>query len=188
MTARRQRLTCWAWRLTIAALLPASQKLTIDAEVNSGNRAVVWHQQLPLAPGLYQVRVAVRERQSGRAGSAMQWLEVPDLNARLTMSSLFLGERIPAALPEAKLAGTPRSVAIKVDHRFAHGSVLRFQTYVYNAAHGTAAPEVEMQARVFRNGIAIMVLPAAKLPTDTTSDQMRLPYWAEIALDKLAAG
>jgi len=51
-----------------------------------------------------------------------------------------------------------------------------------------ASPDIEIQARVYRNDIAIAVLPAAKLPTDTTADQTRLPYWAEIALDKLAVG
>ena len=165
------------------------QKLTIDADANSRNRPIVWNQQLPLAPGLYQVRVAVRERKSGRAGSAMQWLEVPDLaGARLNLSSLFLGERNPTELTETKLAGAPRSVTVNVDHHFTRGSVLRFQTYVYNAERGAAAPDVEMQARILRDDIALVVLPLAKLPTDTTLDQSRLPYWAEIPLDALAPG
>jgi len=30
-----------------------------------------------LPPGLYQVRVAVRDRESGRAGSAIGWIEIP---------------------------------------------------------------------------------------------------------------
>jgi hypothetical protein len=32
---------------------------------------------LPLPPGLYQVRFAVRDRQTGRTGSAMTWIEIP---------------------------------------------------------------------------------------------------------------
>jgi hypothetical protein len=32
---------------------------------------------LPLPPGLYQVRVAFRDRQTGRTGSAMAWVEIP---------------------------------------------------------------------------------------------------------------
>jgi len=40
-------------------------------------RFIKWTQTLPLPPGLYQVRVAVRDRQTGRTGSAMTWIEIP---------------------------------------------------------------------------------------------------------------
>ncbi|MGZ8842563.1 MAG: VWA domain-containing protein [Pyrinomonadaceae bacterium] len=54
------------------------QKLEIPREsVTSSDRFVRWNQSLPLPPGLYQVRVAVRDRQSGRTGSAMLWIENP---------------------------------------------------------------------------------------------------------------
>ena len=38
---------------------------------------IKWTQVLPLPPGLYQVRVALRDRQTGRTGSAMTWIEIP---------------------------------------------------------------------------------------------------------------
>lgn len=41
-------------------------------------RFIKWSQALPLPPGLYQVRVAVRDRQTGRTGSAMMWIEIPN--------------------------------------------------------------------------------------------------------------
>ena len=55
------------------------QKLDIPREVVSGNgdRFIKWTQSLPLPPGLYQVRVAFRDRQAGRTGSAMTWIEIP---------------------------------------------------------------------------------------------------------------
>ncbi|HEX8846499.1 MAG TPA: VWA domain-containing protein [Pyrinomonadaceae bacterium] len=171
------------------ALSSFKQKVTIDPEAKtSGNRAIVWNQQLPLAPGLYQVRVAVRERETGRVGTMMQWLEVPDLaSGRLHMSSLFLGERKAETTAE-KYATAPRALMVSVDRRFARSSVLRFQTYIYNATRETAAPDVEIQARVLRNDAPVMVLPPAKLPLDTTPDRMRLPFWSEIALDRLPPG
>ncbi|HEX8846498.1 MAG TPA: VWA domain-containing protein [Pyrinomonadaceae bacterium] len=151
-------------------------------------RAVVWNQQLKLQPGLYQVRVAVRERGSGRTGSAQQWIEVPDLAAgRLQMSSLFLGERKMVASDE-KLATAPRPIMVNVDHRFTRASVLRFQTYIYNAARGANAPDVEIQARVVRGDRVVVTTSPARVPTDTTKDLMRLPYWAEVALDQLPPG
>jgi VWFA-related protein len=55
------------------------QKLDIPREVTvaSGGRFIKWSQTLTLPSGLYQVRVAVRDRFSGRTGSAMTWIEIP---------------------------------------------------------------------------------------------------------------
>jgi VWFA-related protein len=165
--------------------------VTPDPSTQSQRLPVVWNQQLKLPPGLYQVRVAVRERSSGRTGGAQQWIEVPDLSAgRFSLSSLFLGERKAAARDE-KFATAPRPIMIDVDRRFTRSSVLRFQTYVYNAARGSAptnAPDVEIQTRVFRDNQVVVNAATVKLPTDTTKDLARLPYWAEIALDQLPPG
>lgn len=50
--------------------------------------------RLSLKPGLYQARIGVREPHSGRIGTAMAWVEVPDLRkAKLALSDLFLGGR-----------------------------------------------------------------------------------------------
>jgi len=55
------------------------QKLDIPREVvlAKDGRFIKWVQPLPLSPGLYQVRVAVRNRQIGRTDSAMTWIEIP---------------------------------------------------------------------------------------------------------------
>ena len=53
------------------------QKLDVPREAVAADPLVKWKQDLLLPPGLYQVRVAVRDRQSGRTGSAMTWIEIP---------------------------------------------------------------------------------------------------------------
>lgn len=55
------------------------QKLEIPRELvlSKDGRFIKWTQSLSLSPGLYQVRVAVRDRQTGRTGSAMAWIEIP---------------------------------------------------------------------------------------------------------------
>ncbi len=171
------------------------QVLTVTPDPSAENlrQPVVWNQQLSLPPGLYQVRVAVRERATGRTGGAQQWIEVEDISAgRFSLSSLFLGER-KAARPDEKFATAngPSPVRVNVDRRFPRSSVLRFQTYVYNAPRGAggAAPDVEIQARVLqRDGRPAVTVAPARLPTDTTKDLTRLPYWAEVALDHLPPG
>jgi VWFA-related protein len=55
------------------------QKLEVprEAVLAKGGRFIKWSQSLILPPGLYQVRVAVRDRQSKRTGSAIGWIEIP---------------------------------------------------------------------------------------------------------------
>jgi VWFA-related protein len=149
---------------------------------------VVWNQQLKVQPGLYQVRVAVRERSTNRTGSAMEWVEIPPLApAKFSMSSLFLGERATAATPSAKRAAGPEPVRVDVDHRFARTSVLRFQTYVYNAlsAAPNAQPDVWISAQILRGNQPVMAIPATRIPPEVSKDPARLPYWSEIALKEL---
>jgi hypothetical protein len=148
---------------------------------------VIWGQQLTVQPGLYQVRVAVRERQSGRSGSAMQWIEVPAIDQnRLSMSSLFLGERGVGAAPENSRG--PQSIRVDVDHRFLRTSVLRFQTYVYNASYVAGAPDVWIQAEVLRGSQRIVAVAPNRIPPDVSKDPTRLPYWTELSLNQLPAG
>ncbi len=62
---------------TRVAVPPAKPERSAGSESAEGGRFVKWNQSLPLPPGLYQVRVAVRDCQSGRTGSAMGWIEIP---------------------------------------------------------------------------------------------------------------
>src|SRR6185369_2566065 len=54
-----------------------TQKLDVPREAVTADPLVKWNQALRVPPGLYQVRIAVRDRQSGRTGSAMTWIEIP---------------------------------------------------------------------------------------------------------------
>ena len=103
------------------------------------------------------------------------------------MSSLFLAERKVEAA-DAKVSASPQPLGVDVDHRFSRTSVLRFQTYVYNAAHSPTPPAIEIQVRVLLNNRALMTLANARVPTDTTKDLTRLPYWSELALSALPLG
>jgi VWFA-related protein len=166
------------------------QLLTVLPDPSPQNQAqpIVWNQQLKLQPGLYQVRVAVRERISGRTGSAQQWIEVPEIaSGQLQMSSLFLGER-KATPQDEKFATAPQPITVDVDHHFARTSVIRFQAYIYNSAHNGGTPDVEIQTRVLKGGRTVVTMPPARVPTEATKDSTRLPYWAEIALDQLPPG
>ena len=163
------------------------QLLTVVPDPAPNQHTVTWNQQLQLKPGLYQVRVAVRERSTGRMGSALQWIEIPDTAAgRFGLSSLFLGERKDEPGPAKSSSAGAKSITVDVDHRFASASVLRFQTYVYNAVRTNKGPDVWVQAQVLRNRRPVMSIAPVQVPS--TTDAARLPYWAEIPLNSLPSG
>jgi VWFA-related protein len=163
------------------------QLLTVAPDSSGGDASqpVVWHQRLRLKPGLYQVRVALRDRATGRTGSAMQWVEIPDLSAGgLALSSIFLGEREPQVSDAGRGAGGPRAVAVDVDRRFTRTSVLRFQTYVYNAKR--PGGDVQLQAQVLRGATPLITTQTFKVPA--AADPTRLPFWSELSLERLPPG
>jgi VWFA-related protein len=159
------------------------------ASTGAAQKFAIINQRLSLAPGLYQVRVALRDSRSGRTGSAMQWIEIPDFAAgRFGLSSLFLGERSQENTQESGASKSPKAVTVDVDHRFARTSVLRFQTYVYNAALTSSSPDVYLSVKILRDNKPVLTMPLGKLPAEVTKDMKRIPYWAEIPINQLPPG
>jgi VWFA-related protein len=156
----------------------------------AGWRGLISQYNLQLKPGLYQVRVAARDVRTNRLGSAMRWIEIPDLTTgALALASLQLGERKSVA-PERTNA-TADLIAPSVDGQFANKSALRFHTYVYNAARSGARqqqPDVALQVQVFRDNQPVVTAPLALVRARGADDPKRLPYEAELSLDALTPG
>jgi hypothetical protein len=160
------------------------QKLSINPldVKKAGQDSVLWNQDLFLRPGLYQVRLAVRDRQSGRVGSAMQWIEVPVISAEtFAMSSIFIGER------KGQETAPSDKVKVSVTRRFNRGSLLRYQTFVYNAPGGRDA-DVWIQVQILREGQPVITIPPGKLSTSATNDPARISFSGEVGLQQLGAG
>lgn len=159
--------------------------------VGPPRRDLVYNFQAPLAPGLYQVRVATRDSKSGRTGSAMQWIEIPDLTTRrLSLSSLLLGETTKDAETMKGDANELAQSMLSVDRRFARSSKLRFMIFIYNAArgaNGTAPPDVAVQVQIMRDDQPVVTSALRKVETGV-GDTARLPYAAEIPLEALIPG
>ncbi|MFL6227477.1 MAG: VWA domain-containing protein [Pyrinomonadaceae bacterium] len=168
------------------------QKLGGAGEADGARSAPVGYSQLlPLAPGLYQIRVAARDPRDGRVGVALDWLEIPDAaHERFALSSLFVGERAdesPAAGDSTPVASM--GIRLNADRRFARDSQLRFIAYIYNAARtATGSPDLTIAARVTRANQTIIDSPPRQLPTANVADPARIPYGAEVSLAGLPPG
>ncbi len=108
-------------------------------------------------PGGYQVRIAVRDSSSLQIGSASQFIEVPDVSkGRLTLSSITLRDAVAAGgLPEGQ-SGPDNPLGSVADRSFVPGEPVLYALQVMNARSGAdKKPQLEMEARIFRDGVQI---------------------------------
>jgi len=145
---------------------------------------VIYNYPAPLKPGIYQVRVAARDERSGALGSAMQWIVIPDLSTRhLSLSSLIVGLK---SVTDKNLESGHTQWS--VDKKFAHGSHLKFMTFIYNAARQAGASwDLAAQVQVFRDGKTVISTPFKKVAAGAQTDPARVPFTAEINLAALQA-
>jgi VWFA-related protein len=129
-----------------------NRRLTIRSKSTEGKSPppdnIYYNHFMVIKPGLYQVRAAAIDEKQRRIGSAMEWIEIPDLRSKaLTLSSLIVGEKKadseaqqaePVTNEPDKQPSAFRDVSLNVDHRFSRSSHLRFMTIIYNALSGSA--------------------------------------------------
>ena len=152
----------------------------ISAADSSG---VIYSHRAPLTPGIYQVRVAARDERSGRIGSAMQWIVIPDLRTgHLTLSTLLIGGQ---AVDNKKDADA--QVQLSVDHHFQRSDHLGYWVFIYNAKRdGSGATNLVAETQVLRDGK--VVLTSSRKLTNDSPDPQRIPYGADFALKSLTPG
>ncbi len=111
-----------------------------------------YSRRIRLKPGIYQVRVGVRERDTEHIGTATAWVEVPDLSkGKLVMSNIVLSERIA---PDAKKVIQPSQSDVfhpgmaQGIAAYKIGNLLVYYFALYNAAKTS---DLSMQAEIIQN-------------------------------------
>jgi VWFA-related protein len=173
---------------TVKEHLTVSPSSTSPEQNAMGNRVTYSH-RFQVKPGLYQVRVAARDSRTGRVGSAMEWIEIPDVSGGpFSMSSLILGANVSQT--EAGGPASVPSIEINPNHHFRRAPRLRFLTYIYNAARSTAPPDVVLKVQVFRDDEPkpVIATPLSQLRTEEVEDLSRIPYLAEINMEGMPNG
>ncbi len=105
---------------------------------------------LTLKPGLYQVRVVLREPATERLGTAITWFEVPDFRkAKLVMTSIILAERHLNTKAESseELFQPNVSEGIKV---FKRDGLLVYGAMIYGSVGLAAGSALRMRVEVWR--------------------------------------
>jgi VWFA-related protein len=118
---------------------------TPDVQVTPSDR-FIYNYRASLKPGLYQVRVAARDQKTRRVGSAVEWIEMPDLAThQLALSSIIAGERVVSSKTQQTSAQVDDSlenetdpfghVLLNVERRYSRTSRLRFLVFTYNGTN-----------------------------------------------------
>ena len=169
----------------IAASFQTQLSVKPISSENGDSSGIVYTHRGPLAPGIYQVRVAARDERSGRIGSTMQWIVIPDLRTgRLMLSTLLIGGQV---VDDAKTKEAAPQVQLSVDRKFSRSDHLGYWIFIYNAKRDAAgATNLIAETQVLRDGK--VVLTVSRKVSDQPEDPKRIPYGADLALKSLTPG
>jgi hypothetical protein len=140
-------------------------------------------------PGVYQMRIALRDSNSLQIGTASQSIEVPDLTkGHLALSSVEL-EDATGAIPAANAGAAEGQV--KRDNPLGSPAVRSFQPgaevlygfQILNPhADASQKPQLEMETRIFRDGVQINESKPRPVVASQQGDAAHLLAAAEIRL------
>ena len=146
------------------------------------------------SPGIYQFRVAARDRASGVTGTRFGWLVVPELKPnRLALSTLLI-TAVERTQTKAANAGGGLESQLKIERRFNRRSRLMMQLYLYHAARRAATgangatPEVMIEIKVLRGSNVMLSAPPHQASVADAADLSRILYTAQIPLAGLSVG
>jgi hypothetical protein len=120
-----------------------------DGKYHNAQAGFVATRTINVKPGVYQIRLFVREVGVGTIGTANDYIEIPDMKAdRLSTSSLFLSGQ---ALEQGKLVQTAGIGGTPSQRRFQRNGEFSYSMVIYNAKpDDSKQPQLEMRTRVFK--------------------------------------
>jgi VWFA-related protein len=130
--------------------------------------------------GPYQLRVALRDANSQKLGSAMQFVDVPNIdNGRLTLSGIV----VSAEPPDAESKGTP---AVRI---FKSGGTITYAYEILNAqTNGQEKPQLEMRLRLYQEGQTVYEGAAVPLKVEGEPNAKRFVAGGRMQLTKIPPG
>ena len=134
-----------------------------------------------LNPGYYQVRLVVRENETGKIGTVSRYFEVPDLsNKKLTMSSLFLyGLNPSGGASDAQPLPATRVISRTKD--------LRYVAVVYNAKANAGSAQLRAQLIISQGGKILFQEPEQPLESKGNAEGQYVKV-GQLGLSKVAPG
>jgi len=129
-------------------------RLALDDYERVLREGLRYQRSVSLEPGVYQVRVAVRDERTAHLGSAWRWVEVPDIGRRsLALSDVVLYIEAAVDPGEPTSSASPDRAGLRdvqASRRYPRGANLYYVAYAYKARRDdTAGTDVVTQAQVW---------------------------------------
>ena len=149
----------------------------------------VYHFTFPVKkPGAYQYRVAIRDTQGERLGSASQFIEVPNLKKNRIIASSIVLENL--SLDQWQKLSDPNGGVVRTDsmtdtavRRFKTNTVLRYGFEVYGARlDALRQPNIQTRIRVFRDGKLVLDGQPQRLDARGQMEMQRLKTSGALSL------
>jgi VWFA-related protein len=134
--------------------------------------------------GKFQLRVAVRDADSGRIGAAGQFVDIPDLkNGKLALSGIVVRD---ASQPLSLIASTQDEEVLTgpAVRRFRQGSTAAYTYYIYNANNAAGTPRLTSQTLIFRDGKPIVSNQPSPINMQGQTDPQRILALHRVELGK----
>jgi len=135
-------------------------------------------------PGAYQLRTVLRDHDSQRLGAASQFVEIPDLKKdRLALSGLMV-HAVNKSAARTNQNQTREPEAGEAVRKFRNGMLMRYGFVIYNARldKSTRQPQLQVQARLFRNGQPVFTGKVQNFALNNPPDLGRLAADGAITL------
>jgi len=160
-------------------------------------RGFVYTINLPLKkPGAYQLRVAVRDANSERIGSANQFIETPDIGkGQLALSGITAAganadeasATIVVAQPgqsEQEGSAAPASFGSPSTRKFRPGSEIVYAFVIYNAQTDSANPQPQLESKIalIRDGKAIFTSAPSAIKVNPQSNLKQILVGSKLRL------
>jgi VWFA-related protein len=148
-------------------------------------------------PGAYQFRAVIRDAETGRMGSAGQFIQVPDLSKnRLELSGLVLGlfdkadDQRPTKPEEAKPEERDDTQPTPNMRRFSRDSAIDYGAVIYNPTPDpkTGKPQLTSQLEIYRDGKVLHQLEPAQIAPGAESNPKRLNCGGRLKLTSFPPG
>jgi VWFA-related protein len=147
-------------------------------------RGLLSTRTMNLKPGVYQMRVFVRETDSGLIGTANNYIDIPDLKSdRLALSSIFIGAQ---ALNDNTGSANTSTLS---QRRYQTNSRLDYVFLIYNARSENNTSQLEMRVRILKGSQVNFVSPLKPVEVlQGSTPPSRIVTGGSIILKNLASG
>jgi hypothetical protein len=136
----------------------------------------------------------MKDKGSGKIGSAYQFIDIPDLNKnRLALSSIFItnqGEDLFGSQPGTNENSQPSIFSRRIPYKkwgfrsYLPGESLELMAFIYNArSDENVPPDLQSQSVLFKNGEELFRGPWEPVETKRLADLKRIPIAKRLGLD-----